>query len=302
MTLNNNIKKAFDNIGPTDEQKKRMLDNILASKKAVKIHNFRFVPYLAGAAAVLMIAAGIYTYGNVLDYSGINNPSNNGIDNVVSNVTDLDDINTASAKPDADNTDNDKAEQSNTNLESATVPSSMKMTSESKKVVNDSADTYNINHHSLLPGSVFARGIAASYEVTQQTEQQELTLNEYMEYLGEDFTEKIVVPDGMTLNTEETMIFTKVGDGFDNDEWYFLYTSDDDRIISVITSKNLDKTEEILLDSYSQSSKINAVDVKIFGIDEKYSVFFINNSVSYTVTTDGISEDDVKKIINSITK
>lgn len=299
--MNNNIKNAFDSIGPSDEQKKRMLDNILASKKTEKVHSFRFVPYLAGAMAVLMIGVGIYTYGNVLNRAGISNSSNSGVDNVVSNIHKPNDMDTTPIKPDTVYSENDKTEQSNTKNERANLPSSEKMNAGSKNLTSDTHDLFLVNDYSLLSVNAVTPKAAAMFD-EYESDSVEMTKEQYFEYLGEDFSEIIYVPDGMQLTTDETKIFAKDNDTIENDEWYFVYTSDDDRSLSVITSKILGKTEEILSDSDSLDSKFNNLNVKIYGNEEQYTVYFIKNNISYTVSAYGISEPEMKNIISSITK
>lgn len=84
------------------------------------------------------------------------------------------------------------------------------------------------------------------------------------------------------------------------DSVIFPYEGDGGRYVTVMTSKQTLTAQTYLEDERYAKSDINGSDAVVIGGEESYKSYMMSGEVSYTVTSDGITEDELGETLVSI--
>lgn len=127
------------------------------------------------------------------------------------------------------------------------------------------------------------------------------TMGDYFEYLGEDVMAKISLPSDFSYIGDDKIEVSLDENGKPmQDSVIFPYSGNDGRYVTVMTSKQTLTAETYLEDERYAKSDINGNAAVVIGGEESYKSYMMNGEVSYTVTSDGITEDELGETLVSI--
>lgn len=138
---------------------------------------------------------------------------------------------------------------------------------------------------------------------------EKMTLSEYADYLGADVEKSLVLPKDMKSETGRTAYISKDENGDTAyDDFCFYYTGENDRYVSVITSKNTEYAQEMLLSDSYKKVTVNGLKWAISensgnseNEDFKTAVT-VKNDVSFTVNSYKLTDSEQEKILISISE
>lgn len=144
--------------------------------------------------------------------------------------------------------------------------------------------------------SKYAADIAEEYHSVEWDNAQ------YAEYLGYDLMKKIVLPEDFAYSGDEKNVFTANKDGsLLYDGKIYAYTGNDLRSVTAVTTKDTANVRGYIDDTEYETSDICGVKTVIIQEEKGYECYMINNGISISVFTYGISEDELKEILVSLT-
>lgn len=127
------------------------------------------------------------------------------------------------------------------------------------------------------------------------------TMNDYFEYLGEDVMAKVSLPSDFSYIGDDKIEVSLDENGAPmQDSVIFPYEGGDGRYVTVMTSKQTLTAQTYLEDERYAKSDINGSDAVVIGGEESYKSYMMSGEVSYTVTSDGITEDELGETLVSI--
>lgn len=131
---------------------------------------------------------------------------------------------------------------------------------------------------------------------------EEVTLQEYYEYLGKNIESDVDLPEGFSLITEDEAMFEVADSGeYKNDSWCFVYEKEE-MSVEIITSK---KTEDVLAqlaDESYEKSKISGGNTVVIKENDIYKAYMVAEDVGYTVTSFGLDEAELENLLVSLAK
>ena len=144
--------------------------------------------------------------------------------------------------------------------------------------------------------SKYAADIAEEYHSVEWDNAQ------YAEYLGYDLMKKIVLPEDFAYSGDEKNVFTANKDGsLLYDGKIYAYTGNDLRSVTAVTTKDTANVRGYINDTEYETSDICGVKTVIIQEEKGYECYMINNGISISVFTYGISEDELREILVSLT-
>ena len=144
--------------------------------------------------------------------------------------------------------------------------------------------------------SKYAADIAEEYHSVEWDNAQ------YAEYLGYDLMKKIVLPEDFAYSGDEKNVFTANKDGsLLYDGKIYAYTGNDLRSVTAVTTKDTANVRGYINDTEYETSNICGVKTVIIQEEKGYECYMINNGISISVFTYGISEDELREILVSLT-
>ncbi|MDD4688439.1 MAG: hypothetical protein PHE51_01675 [Eubacteriales bacterium] len=309
-----NLLKSFEHLSPSDSQKEKMLSNILnyGMKKDVHKVSFDFKYAFTTAAVGLCAVAVAVTVGPWYNHHEVEQIPVNTPKPVVTYEDKTDDKADIAV---SDNTVSDNTVSDNTVNESDSVaasddvmPSTVtaetnetapEINQEDPNVVDNYESTTDDNSSMMRkapPDTDEGLGDEGSSMVSMTMAlAQEMTIEEYYDYLGVNVEEKLVIPDTFTNETPHSSQIDLVS----FDDWNFRYVSDTGYIM-VNTTKNLESITNYINDDKFSKSNISGEDVIVIKNDDSYKAYMIHNEVGYTVDTLGVSQTELSSLLTSI--
>ena len=154
-------------------------------------------------------------------------------------------------------------------------------------------------------GSDMASGGAAASKYAANAAEEyhsvEWSNEQYAEYLGYDLMKKLVLPKDFTYSGDEINVFTANKDGsLLYDGKMYSYTGDDARSITAVTTKDTANVSGYIDDADYELSDIGGIKTVIIQEEKGYECYMINNGISISVFTYGISEDELREVLLSL--
>ena len=113
---------------------------------------------------------------------------------------------------------------------------------------------------------------------------------------------KIVLPEDFTYSGDEKNVFTANEDGsLSYDGKIYAYTGNDLRSVTAVTTKDTANVSGYIDGTEYETSDICGVKTVIIQEEKGYECYMINNGISISVFTYGISEDELREILVSLT-
>lgn len=126
------------------------------------------------------------------------------------------------------------------------------------------------------------------------------SIDEYFSYLGRRINDISLPQDFRYTGSSEFTFTMDSNNNPSNDKAIFPYDGENGRYINIITSKNTSDVHVRLQDqSYSQSD-IYGTPAVVLLCGSTYKCYIIYDSISYIITADGISEDELKEILTNL--
>lgn len=139
-------------------------------------------------------------------------------------------------------------------------------------------------------------------DITEEYHSVEWDNAQYAEYLGYDLMKKIVLPEDFAYSGDKKNVFTANKDGsLLYDGKIYAYTGNDLRSVTAVTTKDTANVRGYINDTEYETSDICGVKTVIIQEEKGYECYMINNGISISVFTYGISEDELKEILVSLT-
>lgn len=334
----NEFKTSLSKLRPDEETKQRMLSNILAQKKTYKIHNRRFVPYVATAAAAVFLFA-----GGVLYHQNVNNIEDNKVamkENVDLNekLPNAADKNSDAAIPEKHaqtKTESKVEERENANTysgsdvkkhtvkdstgadipvsgtgEKSDEPSFDKKEEEKvfgvkiavNDVSNENADKGGVSSFAadvlIEENTDDAVGIASG--ATAKMIAETMGEDEYFSYLGHNFKDALYIPNGYSYCGFNDFYADRDNEGnLINDTADFLYAGESDSFFDIKTSK---RDADGAMGKYSgyEKSNFGGNDVVITKDSDTYNAYFVSDGIFYNVSSYLVLKDEFIKIVKSL--
>ncbi len=144
-------------------------------------------------------------------------------------------------------------------------------------------------------------GTYNAYDSGSEYKTEEWTMDDYFEYLGENVFEKVSLPPDFNYIGEYNMTVSVDENGKPGfDSQIFPYEGENDRYVTVITSKNTASADSYIEDERYQKSDVCGTDAVVIGGEEEYKSYIVSNDVSHIVTSNGITEDELGDLLVSI--
>lgn len=131
---------------------------------------------------------------------------------------------------------------------------------------------------------------------------EEVTRDEYYQYIGKNIEADAVLPEGFELFTEETAMFEVADDGsYKNDIWCFVYQNEE-KSVEIVTSKKAEDVKEILADDTYEKSLILNKEAVVIKENDICKAYIMPEDVGYSLTCFGISETEIENLLVSLAK
>lgn len=164
---------------------------------------------------------------------------------------------------------------------------------------------YSVSSSAAGGGGAASGGASASKyaaDIAEEYHSIEWDNKQYAEYLGYDLMKKIVLPEDFTYSGDEKNVFTANEDGsLSYDGKIYAYTGNDLRSVTAVTTKDTANVSGYIDGSEYETSDICGVKTVIIQEEKGYECYMINNGISISVFTYGISEDELREILVSLT-
>ena len=164
---------------------------------------------------------------------------------------------------------------------------------------------YSVSSSAAGGGGAASGGASASKyaaDIAEEYHSIEWDNKQYAEYLGYDLMKKIVLPEDFTYSGDEKNVFTANEDGsLSYDGKIYAYTGNDLRSVTAVTTKDTANVSGYIDGTEYETSDICGVKTVIIQEEKGYECYMINNGISISVFTYGISEDELREILVSLT-
>ena len=164
---------------------------------------------------------------------------------------------------------------------------------------------YSVSSSAVGGGGAASGGASASKyaaDIAEEYHSIEWDNKQYAEYLGYDLMKKIVLPEDFTYSGDEKSVFTANEDGsLSYDGKIYAYTGNDLRSVTAVTTKDTANVSGYIDGTEYETSDICGVKTVIIQEEKGYECYMINNGISISVFTYGISEDELREILVSLT-
>lgn len=164
---------------------------------------------------------------------------------------------------------------------------------------------YSVSSSAADGGGAASGGASASKyaaDIAEEYHSIEWDNKQYAEYLGYDLMKKIVLPEDFTYSGDEKNVFTANEDGsLSYDGKIYAYTGNDLRSVTAVTTKDTANVSGYIDGTEYETSDICGVKTVIIQEEKGYECYMINNGISISVFTYGISEDELREILVSLT-
>ena len=165
-----------------------------------------------------------------------------------------------------------------------------------KKKVN-----LNINYTSYKPQTQSMRLMEAMEDPSESYVTEEWDNKRYFEYLGCDLLSTVSLPDDFLFTGSNSM--TVRVDEMGNpsfDSRIFPFEGNDERYVSIITSKDQTTANVYLSDENFVKSDIDGIQAVVICSLQEYKCYMIHDGVSYVITADEVSESEFEEILLSL--
>lgn len=196
-----------------------------------------------------------------------------------------------------------KQENTKTAALKINVPKAVKAAPVMSGQTNDTE--YSVSSSAAGGGGAASGGASASKyaaDIAEEYHSIEWDNKQYAEYLGYDLMKKIVLPEDFTYSGDEKNVFTANEDGsLSYDGKIYAYTGNDLRSVTAVTTKDTANVSGYIDGTEYETSDICGVKTVIIQEEKGYECYMINNGISISVFTYGISEDELREILVSLT-
>ena len=128
-----------------------------------------------------------------------------------------------------------------------------------------------------------------------------VTKDTYYEYLGKNVEASLALPEGFINETpDEHMLCLEENENFD-DRWTFYFTNDENSIF-LTTTKNTGKVSDILSNENYEKSEAFGTSYVVFEEELQKIACLEAGSISYTLSSYGVSDEDFENLIISLVK
>lgn len=126
---------------------------------------------------------------------------------------------------------------------------------------------------------------------------EEITLEEYYDYLGVNVEEKIRIPEGFSPKISSKALINTQTD----DCWFFEYQKGDS-YIRIKTTKHTESISSYFEDEHLTASDINGIPAVVMRTGNNFSAYIIFENVGYSINTENVSRADLTDLLISITE
>lgn len=202
---------------------------------------------------------------------------------------------------DESETGNDAPISANDNTDEA-AEARIETAAESKKKVNTYTRSAVLHVNSEDYGGIYtAESGYAGYAAGESYAAAEWSIDDYFEYLGENIFAKLSLPaDFGYIGGYEMTVSVDENNQPVQDSRIFPYEGDGGRYITVITSKDTLAARSYLEDERYIKSDIEGTSAVVTGGGENYKCYMIGNGISYIITANGVTEDELAELLISI--
>lgn len=199
------------------------------------------------------------------------------------------------------------AKQKQENTKTAALKINVPKAVKAAPVMSERTDDteYSVSSSAAGGGGAASGGASASKyaaDIAEEYHSIEWDNKQYAEYLGYDLMKKIVLPEDFTYSGDEKNVFTANEDGsLSYDGKIYAYTGNDLRSVTAVTTKDTANVSGYIDGTEYETSDICGVKTVIIQEEKGYECYMINNGISISVFTYGISEDELREILVSLT-
>lgn len=209
----------------------------------------------------------------------------------------------AAAAPQRDLSEEDVQTQQTNGLKEYSFTAEKEAAPRQKAEIQKKTVVLSVNYTDYTPSN---GGAAVAYSAAAKTadySSEEWSSERYFEYLGTDLFKNITLPEDFAYIGNDTVLTAVDNEGNPLlDNRIFPFEGNNDRYITIITSKNLTASQTYLSDTHYTASDVCGIPAVAIGTEKGYRCYIIINDVSYVINADGISTEELENILASMTE
>lgn len=162
--------------------------------------------------------------------------------------------------------------------------------------------TLRMNSQSVLAGLMYEASSASEETDTAEEFHTEKWDNQrYFDYLGIDIINSLKLSEDMKYSGGDEYYFAMDANGrLKNDTRIFTFTGQEDRFVSVLTSRDTTLVDSILSSPEVMKSNISGIQVAAFQPGQSYSFYTKSNDAAFIITTEKLDRQEIADLLFSL--